>query len=149
GFDVRTELGVGEALGQEVEGFQDGQSGADQGNELLVEDEKFFEVELLAAAEQSGGRDRGSRAAGPDRIDEEALLRIPVAQFLFGAGAGDLLMDLPAGIRVFEDEIGHCYCAASTTWTPGGGWNWKSLASSSGFICSPSKVKSRMDLSKP
>ena len=50
GVDVGGEFGVGEALGEQVEGFQDGQAGADQGDELLVEDEEFFEIELLAAA---------------------------------------------------------------------------------------------------
>ncbi len=51
GFDVGLELGVGEALGQQVEALQNRQAGADQGDELLIEDEKFFEIELLAPAE--------------------------------------------------------------------------------------------------
>ena len=44
-----------------------------------------------------------------DGIDQEALLRVAVAQFLFGAGGRYLLVDLAAPIRVFEDEFSHGY----------------------------------------
>ena len=52
GIDVGRKFWVGETLGEQVERFQDGQAGADQGDELLVEDEEFFEVELLPASGQ-------------------------------------------------------------------------------------------------
>ena len=51
-LDVGAELGIGQALGQQVEGFQDRQSGADQRDELLVEDQELLQVQLLTAAEE-------------------------------------------------------------------------------------------------
>src|ERR1700742_1493958 len=51
GFDVGLELGVGEALGKQIEALENGQSGANQRNELLVEDQELFKIKLFAAAD--------------------------------------------------------------------------------------------------
>ena len=51
GLNVGSELGIGEALGKQVEALQNGQAGADQGNELLVEDEELLQVQLFLPAE--------------------------------------------------------------------------------------------------
>ena len=48
-------------------------------------------------------------------VDQEALLRVAVAQLLFGAGFGHLLVDLAARVGVLQDVFGHGYCAASTS----------------------------------
>ena len=60
GIDVGREFRVGQPLGEQVERFQDRQAGADQRDELLVEDQEFFEIELLAAAGDARSRPRGS-----------------------------------------------------------------------------------------
>src|ERR1035437_6877555 len=83
GFYIGSELGIGQALGQQVQGLQDGQSGADQGDKLLVEDEELLQVDLLASAEQSSADASG---AGLDGIDQEALMGVLLAEFLLGGG---------------------------------------------------------------
>ena len=95
------ELRVGETIRQQIESLEDRQARANQGHELLVEDEKPLQVKLLRTPQQSpaGGY---SRAARPDRVDEEALLRVAVAQFLFGTGIGRLIVNLAAAVRVFQ-----------------------------------------------
>src|SRR5262249_40184854 len=96
-----------EAFGEKVEALQDGQAGPDEGDELLVEDQELLDVELLPPAEKASGRDRGGAGSRLDRIDEEALRGIPLAKLLFGGGGSHLLVDLPAAVGVFEDEIRH------------------------------------------
>ena len=44
------ELRIGQPVGQQVEAFQNRQPGADQRDELLVEDQELFDIELLPAA---------------------------------------------------------------------------------------------------
>src|SRR5262249_29609446 len=124
GADVGAELGVGKAVGEEVEAFEDREAGADEGDELLVEDQELLEVDLLAFGEAAGGGGkRGGEGTGLDGVDQEALLRVFIAEFLFRSGSGYLLMDLAAGVGVFENEVAHC---CSTSSTPLGGWNWNS-----------------------
>src|ERR1035441_3316207 len=94
------------------QGFENGQAGADQGDKLLVEDEELLQVDLFLSAEESGSGD--ASGAGLDGIDEEALLGVLVAEFLFGGGGGHLLVDLAAAVSILEDKIGHGYCPAST-----------------------------------
>jgi hypothetical protein len=50
GVDVGGELGVGEAVGEQVEPFEDREPGFDQRDELLIEDEELLQIQLLAAA---------------------------------------------------------------------------------------------------
>jgi len=45
---VGAQLRIGEAFGQQVQALEDGQAGADQGDELLVEDEELLQVDLFA-----------------------------------------------------------------------------------------------------
>ena len=53
--------------------------------------------------------------SGLDRVNQEALLGVPLAQFLLGSGRGHLLVDLAAPVGVLQDKIGHGYCALSTS----------------------------------
>ena len=64
-------------------------------------------------------RPPAQRALGLDRVDQEALLGVAVAQFLFRAGVGHLLVDFAPRIGVLEQEFGH-YWAVSTSAAPGG-----------------------------
>ena len=97
----------------------------------------FSRLSFLAARQQAG---RLRRHARLDRIDQEALLRVPVAQFLFGGGRGHLLVDLPAAVGVLEDELGHgLLLLPPPPSAPAGGLNWNSLASSGGSTFSWSK----------
>ena len=54
-LDVRTQLGIGQTIGQQVKAFEDRQAGADQRDELLVEDQELLDIDLLAAAQQAAG----------------------------------------------------------------------------------------------
>src|SRR5437899_609444 len=101
---MMAEVGVGEAVGQQIECFQNRQSRADQGHKLLIENEKPLQVELFRTAQDSSAR-RDDGPARPDRIDEKSLLRVALAHLLLSAGAGRLLVNLTARIRVFEDKF--------------------------------------------
>ena len=103
---MSAEIGVGEAVGQQIERLQDRKTRANQGHELLVENEKPFEVELLRTAQDVAG-DRQAGAARADRIDEKALLRVALAKLLFGDGGGGLLVDLATSVRVFQNPFRH------------------------------------------
>ncbi len=121
-FDVRRQLGVGQPLRQQIERFQDRQAGAHQRHELLVEDQEFFEIDLRFS--RAPHRDARDLAALLDGVDQEALLRVAVAQFLFGAGFGHLLVHLSARIGVFEDEFRHYWLTSpETSVAPAGIWN--------------------------
>src|ERR1035437_1156039 len=146
GLHVGSKLGIGQALGQQVQGLQDGQSGADQGDKLLVEDEELLQVDLLASAEESSADAAG---AGLDGIDQETLLRVLLAQFLLGGCGGHLVVDLAAPVCVLKDKISHGYCPASTRRAPLGTWNWNNLASNGGSTFSSSRRNSRTEWSKP
>ena len=99
---------------QQVESFEDGESGADQGDELLVEDEELLQVQLLTAKQGAAYR----VGAGLDRVDQEALLGILVAEFLLGSRGGHLVVDLPTSVCVLQDKIRHGYCPVSTICAP-------------------------------
>ena len=81
-----------------------GQAGADQRHELLIEDQELLEVELLAAWD-AGPMPTPSR--GLDRVDQEALLGIAVAQLALGIGFSHLLVHFAARVGVFEGPLSH------------------------------------------
>jgi hypothetical protein len=115
GIDVGLEFRVRQTVGEQVQGFQDGQAGANQRDELLVEDEELVEVEFAAAAgdvDLAAERKRSSLRL--DRVDEEALLRIALPDFLAGRALDHLVVDLTGRIGVFEDEFGHWLFSVST-----------------------------------
>ena len=136
---MRRELRVGQALGQQVQRFQNRQAGANQRDELLVEDQELLEVDLLLAAAHRHARDLAPRLDG---VDQEALLREALAQVLFGGGFGHLLVDFAARIGVLEDELGH-YCASlgATSVAPAGIWNLKRASFTGGFTFSPVELE--------
>src|SRR6185437_1126462 len=136
--DVWPELQVGEALGEEVESFQDGQAGADESDELLVEDQEFFEIETLAA---TGQMECESTAFGFDVVDEEALARVAVADFLIGRALDDQVVNLTGRVGVLELEVSH-YCEASTTSAPAGCLKTNRVGAIWGLSCSFEKANS-------
>ena len=72
----------------------------------------------LAAATDGHARDL---AAWLDGIDQETLLGEAVAQILFRAGFGHLLVHFAARIGVFQDKFGHYSPpSASTSVAPAG-----------------------------
>src|ERR1700687_2598586 len=97
------EIGVGEPIRQQIERLQYRQSRANQRHELLVENEKALQVELLLATEQSARRNPGP--ARPDRVNQKALLGVALAQLLLSTRIGRLIVNLAAAIRVFEDPL--------------------------------------------
>ena len=52
-------LRIGEPLRQQIQGFQNRKSGADQRHELLVENEELFEIELASVSAQFRDSARG------------------------------------------------------------------------------------------
>jgi hypothetical protein len=102
-FDVRRELGIGEALGKQIERFENRQPGANQRDELLVKDQEFFEIDLLAPAH------RNTRDGMPrlDGIDQETLLLVALPEVLFRRGFGYLLVDFAARVGIFQYELRH------------------------------------------
>ena len=94
-----------EAVGKQIETLQDWKAGLDQRDELLVEDQEFFEIELLAPARADAQCLHGSGRL--DRIDEKALLGITFAQFTFGCRFGDLLLDLAARVGELKYPFRH------------------------------------------
>src|SRR5581483_230957 len=129
-FDVRRELGIGQALGQKIERFQDRQTSADQRHKLLVEDQELLEVDLFAAA--ASDRYAGDLPPRFDRINQESLLREPVAQLFFRSSFGHLLVDFPARISVFEDKLSHYWLPSPATRLAPGGILKANWASSTG-----------------
>ena len=55
-LDVARQFRVGQAVGQQLQALQNRQTGANQGHELLVENQELFDVELLAAGTQALAR---------------------------------------------------------------------------------------------
>src|SRR5262249_31103771 len=97
--DVDAELGVSETGGEQVEGFEDRQSGANERDELLIEDQEFFGIEFLAASALGERTDFRARLDG---IDEEALLGKAISKLALGAGLGHLLMDFAARVGILQ-----------------------------------------------
>src|SRR5579864_8079725 len=98
------QIGIGKPVRQQVERLQYRQARANQSHELLVEDEEPLQVEFFLAPQQARAR-RDARPPRLYRVDEEALLRIALAQLLLGAGVGRLIVNLAPAIRVFEDKL--------------------------------------------
>ena len=89
------------ALGEQLERAEDGQAGADQGEELLVEDEEGIELDLLRLA------GAGEQAAGFDGVDVVAGLGEAGAQLFRGGGGVGLLLHAAALVGQSDDELGH------------------------------------------
>ena len=99
-------LGVFLDLAQHLEGAENGQSGADQGEELLVEDEKRLQLDLAPgeARETAAARDAEDVVAGMGKAGAQLL----------GGGRGLHLLLHPATlIGQFDDEL--CHSSACRT----------------------------------
>ena len=94
--DVGLELLVGQSVGQQVQRLQNGQARAEQGDELLVENEELLDVYLTLAPRR---RDAQARCRA-DGIDQVALVGEPLAQFGFAGRFQHLLPHLAPGVRV-------------------------------------------------
>ena len=95
-------VGVLLALGQHLERAQDRQAGADQGEELLVEDEKRLQLDLRR-------RQPGQPPRALHREDVVAGMREARAQ-LFGGGRSLHLLLHPATlIGQLDDELCHFF----------------------------------------
>ena len=85
--------------------FRIGRPGANQRDELLVEDQELLQVDLLLAS--AAHRDARDLAPRLDGVNQKALLGIAVAQFFFGCRFGHLLVHFAARIGVFQNEFRH------------------------------------------
>jgi hypothetical protein len=84
---------------EHLNGAEDGQAGADEGEELLIEDEERLELDFAAA--------EANAAARADRKDVIAGMGEAGAQ-LFGRGRGlDLLLHVATLIGQLDDELCH------------------------------------------
>ena len=131
--DVRTQLLVRQPVRQQIQALQNREAGADQGHELLVEDQEFLKVDLLAPL-GPGDRNSGDFASRPDGIDQVALLGVLVADLFLSRALHHLLMDFSPRIGVLENEVRH-YCPVSplARVAPAGILNLNRLSSTRGF----------------
>ncbi len=97
GGEVRVAL-VLPSISQRAE---DGQAGADQGQELLVEDEERLQLGLSATTAEA--------AAGLHREDVVAGVREALPQFIRGSGRMQLLLHSASLIRQLDDELCHVF----------------------------------------
>ena len=105
-FKLRREVAVFLRLAQHLDGAQDGQAGADQGQKLLIEDEELFELDLAAggAAETAAGLYGEHVVPGMGEAGAELL----------GGGRGlHLLHDSAAFIGQFYDKLCHALIPGS------------------------------------
>ena len=99
---MRAQFGVGQPVRQQVERFQNRQPRPNQRDELLIENQEFFEIELLAPPQQRNfRREPGHRPPRTDRVNQVAFLSEPVPDFLFARCLRHVLVYLPARVRVF------------------------------------------------
>ena len=69
GLYVAAEFRIGEAVGQQVQAFQDGQARPHQGDELLVEDEEFLKTDgFLRRPRFAQAGSEIARANGVDQV---------------------------------------------------------------------------------
>src|SRR5260370_36212843 len=99
-----SQVRIGEPVRQQIERLQDRQPRANQGYELLIENQEPLEVQLLRAPQQSRAR-RNAAPARTNRVDQKPLLRIAVAQLLLGSRRCGLLMNLAAAVGVLEHPL--------------------------------------------
>ena len=88
------------ALGEEVDGAEDGEAGFDQRKELLIKDKEHVELDFFLAAAAKGG-------AGLDGIDEVAGLGEAGAEFLGRGGGVCLFEDAAAFVGEADEEFCH------------------------------------------
>ena len=100
-LQLRAEVGELLAAGQQLDGAEDGKAGADEGEELLVEDEKCLQLDLLGLA---GARQQAARL---DRIDVVSGLGEARAQFFFGGRRVRLLLHPATLIRQSDYKFSH------------------------------------------
>ena len=100
GFDVATQFLIGEAVCQQVETFENGQASAHEGDELLIEDEEFFQIDGLFTA--GVGSKTRAQVFGTNRINQEALLGHAFAGLPFALGLGHGFVHLAARVGIAE-----------------------------------------------
>jgi len=93
------EVGIFLAFGEHFDGTEDGQAGADEGEKLLIEDEKWFELDLAAAHSKAG--------TGFDGEDVVAGMGEAGSQFVGSRGGLRLLLDAATLIGQLDNELCH------------------------------------------
>jgi hypothetical protein len=90
---------VSQAISEQVEAFQNGQTGADERHELLIEDQELLEIDgpLPASAAYFQA---GTKVFGTDRIDQVTLLREPFPRLALRRCVSDLLVHLTPRVGV-------------------------------------------------
>jgi len=101
----RAQAGGRGAFGKQVQSFQNGQTGADQRVELLVEDQKVVGAQFAPAA--SAGKPREQIELVAHREDVISAIGQPLPRFVFRLRGLDLLKDAAGGVSDFAHEIGH------------------------------------------
>ena len=100
-LQLGAEVGELLAAGQQLDGAEDGKAGADEGEELLVEDEKGLQLDLLGLA---GARQQAARL---HRVDVVPRLREARAQLFFGGRGVRLLLHAATLIRQSDYKLSH------------------------------------------
>ena len=100
-LQLGAEVGQLLAAGQQLDGAEDGKAGADEGEELLVEDEKGLQLDLLGLA---GARQQAARL---HRVDVVPRLREARAQLFFGGRGVRLLLHAATLIRQSDYKLSH------------------------------------------
>src|SRR5258708_7856174 len=93
------------AASQQFERLQDRQSGTNQGDELLVEDQELIELQLPFASPNIACEDVAQAPAGPYRIDQKSLLGIAVPDLRFRDTLFHIFLDLAAFVGKFAHEF--------------------------------------------
>jgi hypothetical protein len=104
------ELGVFLDFAQHSKRAEDRETGTDEGEELLVEDEEGFELDLAPA-------EAAKAAPGADREDVVAGMDEAIAQLIGGGRGLHLLLHPPPLIGQLDDEL--CHASARRTGTAG------------------------------
>src|SRR3984957_14852311 len=106
-FEDRAQIRVFLPFDQEFERIQNGQSGSDEREKLLVENQERRLLQAPAAPERHSSREQPLRL---DPIDQVALRRKPVAHFGLGIAVLHLLVQVTALVRHFYYKFRHVAC---------------------------------------
>src|SRR5208282_2543662 len=104
-FELPQKRLVALPLDQKIQRSQDGKARLDQGQKLLVENQKRRLLQLTLAAELPAARaEQGSRL---NPIDKIALLHEPVVNLGFGIAILHLLPQMALFVGDFDQELCH------------------------------------------
>ena len=96
--------GVFLPLAEDIQGLKDRQSGFDQGQKLLVKNDKLIGFQDLLARASTHGQ---QSTPALDRVDHEALLDKALPDLLLGDATFNLLEHVTALVRHFNQKFSH------------------------------------------